>query len=84
MTQAHLDLQLEPSYSDLTTQPLFNDSPVLFLETIDQVHDHPSEQVEQIDHTTLTKFHTPLDTTHDVPPPPKNGYEIMKDPVFLS
>ena len=84
MTQAHLDLQLEPSYSDLTTQPLFNDSPVLFLETIDQVHDHPSEQVEQIDHTTPTKVHTPPDTTHDVPPPPKNRYEIMKDPVFLS
>ena len=47
MTQAHRDLQREPSSSDLTTQPLFNDSPVLFLETIDQVNAHPSEQVEQ-------------------------------------
>ena len=43
MTQAHLDLKLEPSSSDLTTQPLFNDSPVLFLETIDQVNAHPTE-----------------------------------------
>ena len=55
MPQAHLDLQLEPSSSDLTTQPLFNDSPVLFLETLDRVHAHPSEQVEQTEHTTPKK-----------------------------
>ena len=71
MTQAHLDLQLEPSSSDLTTQPLFNDSPVLFLENIDQVNAHPSEEDEQIEHTTPTKIHTPPDTTHEVPPLPK-------------
>ena len=47
MTQAHLYLQnqLEPS-SDLTTKPLFNDCPVLFIETLDQLKAHPSEQVE--------------------------------------
>ena len=84
MTQAHLDLQQEPSSSDLTTQPLFNDSPVLFFENIDQVNCHPSEEIEQIEHTTPTKVHTPPDTTHEVPPPPKKRYEIMKDPVFLS
>ena len=84
MTQAHLDLQLEPSSSDLTTQPLFNDSPVLFLENIDQVNAHPSEEDEQIEHTTPTKIHTPPDTTHEVPPLPKKRYEILKDPVFLS
>ena len=83
MTQAHLDLQLEPSSSDLT-QPLFNDSLVLFLETIDQVHAHPSEEVEQTEHTTPTKVHTPPDTTHETPPPPRRRYEIMKDAVFLS
>ena len=83
MTQAYLDLQLEPSSSDLTTQPLFDDSLVLFLETLDQVYAHPSEQVEQTEHTTSSKGHTP-DTTHDVPPPPKKRYESMKDPVFLS
>ena len=45
MTQAQLDLQnqLEQTSSDLTTQPLFNDSPVLFLEPIDQVNAHPSK-----------------------------------------
>ena len=84
MTQAHLDLQLEPSSSDLTTQPLFNDSHVLFLETIDQVNAHPSQEIEQIEHTTPTKVHIPPDTTHGVPPAPKKRFEIMKDPVFLS
>ena len=84
MTQAHLDLQLEPSSSDLTTKPLFIDSPVLFLETIDQVNAQPSEEIEQIEHTTPTKDHTPPDTTHEVPPPPKKRYETMKDPVILS
>ena len=85
MTQAQLDLQnqLELSSSDLTTQPLFIDSPVLFLETLDQVNAHPSEQVEQTEHTTLLKVHTPPDTTHEVPPAPKKRYEKMKDPVFL-
>ena len=71
MTQAHLDLQLEPSSSDPTTQPQFNDSPVFFLETVDQVHAHLSEQVEQTEHTTPTKVHTPPDTTLEVTPPPK-------------
>ena len=82
--QAHLDLQLEPSSSDLTTQPLFNNFHVLFLKKIDQVKAHPPEEVEQIKHTTPTKVHTPPDTTHEVPPPPKKRYETMKDPVFLS
>ena len=54
MTQAHLDLQLEPSSSDLTTQPLFYDSPVLFLVNIDLVNAHPSEEIEQFEHTKPT------------------------------
>ena len=76
MAEAHLDLQLEPSSSDLTTETLFIDSPVLFVETIDQVNAHPSEEIEGIEHTTPTKVHTPPDTTHEVPPPPKKRYEI--------
>ena len=38
MTQAQVDLQtqLEQTSSDLTTHPLFNDSPVLSLENMDQ------------------------------------------------
>ena len=58
--------------------------PVLFLENMDKVSAHPSEEVEQIEHTTPTKVHTPPDSTHKVPPPPKKRYEIMKDPVFVS
>ena len=84
MTQAHLDLELEPSSSDFTTQHLFNDSPVPFLETIDQVNAHPSEEIEQREHPKPTKAYTPPDTTHEVQPPPKKRYEIMKDTVFLS
>ena len=84
MSQALLDLQQEPSSSDLTTQPLFNDSPVLFLETLDQVNAQPSEQVEQTQYTTPTKVNTHPATTHEVPPLPKKRYEIMKDFVFLS
>ena len=84
MTQAHLDLHLESSFSGLTTQPPFKDSPVILLERLDQVHAHPSKEVEQTEHTTPTKVNTPPDTTHEVPPPPEKRYEIMKDPVFLS
>ena len=50
MTQAHFDrhTQFEQNTSDLATQPpLFNDSSVLFFESIDEVHAHASEQVEQ-------------------------------------
>ena len=72
-THAHLDLQLEPSSSDLTTQPLLNNSPVFFSETLDQVNAHPSEPVEQTEHTTTKKVHTPPDTTLEVPPLPKKN-----------
>ena len=82
MTQAHLDLQLEPSSSDLTSQPLFNDSPVLFLEPIDQLNAQPSEEVEQIKHTTPSKIHTPPDNTHEVPPPPEKRYEKKEGSCF--
>ena len=83
MTQSHLDLQLEPTSYDLTTQPPFNDSPVLFLETLYQVNAPPSEQVEQTEHTTPTKVNTSPDTTQEVPPPSDKRCEIMKHPVFL-
>ena len=61
-----------------------NDSPVLFLEILDQVNAHSSEQIEQTEHSTSSKIDTPPDTTHEVPSPPKKRYEIMKYPVFLS
>ena len=92
MTQAQLDLQtfeletqLEQASSDLTTQLRFNDSPILFLVSIDQVHAHASEQVEQSEHTTISsKDQTPPDNPHETSSPPKKKYEIMRDPIFLS
>ena len=92
MTQAQLDLQttdlqtqLEQTPSCLTTQHLFNDFPILFLESLDQVHAHDSEQAELTEHTTTSsKDRTPPDNSHETPPlPPKNKHEIMKDPIFL-
>ena len=73
MTQARFDLQnqLEQTFSDLTTQPVFNDSLGLFLEPIDQINDPHSEEIEQTEHTTSSKVHTPPDNTHEIPPPPK-------------
>ena len=90
MTQAQVDLQnqLEQATADLTTRPLLNDSPVLYIDTSEQIPTTSLEQMEQekIEPDT-TKVSTPLndiDHTHATPPPPKKPYEIMKDPVFLS
>ena len=91
MTQAQFDLQkqLEQATADLTTPPLLNDSPVLYIDTSEQT---PSNSFEQMEHTKIehdtSKIHIPpddTDRTHATPPPPpKKRYEIMKDPVFLS
>ena len=58
MTKAKLDLQkqLQQTSSDLTTQPLFNDSLVLFLEPIDQVNAQPSEEKNKLNKPLLQKF----------------------------
>ena len=49
MTKAQLDLQtqLEQNTSDLTTQPVFNGSPILFIESIDEVNANTLDQVDQ-------------------------------------
>ena len=86
-TQAQIDLQtqLEQTSSVLTTQPLFNDCPVLFFELLYQITTNPSDYFEQAEHTiSSSKIHTPPDNTHEKPPPPKKRYETMKAPVFLS
>ena len=96
MTQAQIDLQNqidvqnqhEQATADLTTRPLLNDSPVLYIDTSEPTPTNPSEQTEQdkIEHDT-SNFSTPpndTDHTHATPPPPKKRYEIVKDPVFLS
>ena len=68
MTQAQIDLQtqLEQSSSDLTTHPLFNDSSVLFLETMDQTptNTNPTNTTDQAEHEHNTpKVPTPPDNT---------------------
>ena len=96
MTQAQLDLQKQAQIvlqkqleqatpTDLTTRPLLNDSPVLYIETSEQIF------LEQMEHTKVehetpkpTTSHDDTDHTQTTPPPPKKRYEIMKDPVFLS
>ena len=90
MTQAQVDLQnqLEQATADLTTRPLLNDSPVLYIDTSEPIPSTSLEQMEQekIEHDT-SKVSTPLndiDHTHATPPPPNKRYEIMKDPIFLS
>ena len=90
MTQAQIDLQsqLEQAKADLTSRPLLNDSPVLYIDTSEPTPTSSLEQTERtkIEHDT-SKVLSPLDDTdrtHATPPPPKKRYEIMKDPVFPS
>ena len=94
MTQAELDLQkqeqidlqkqLEQATADLTTRPLLNDSPILYIETSDQTPPTFLEQMEhtKVEHENLKTDFPPDDTdqTQATPPPPKKRYEIMKDP----
>ena len=98
MTQAQIDLQkqaqvdlqnqLEQATADLTTRPLLNDFPVLYIVTSEQT---PPIFLEQMEHTKVEHENPKTATPHDdadhtqaTPPPPKKRYEIMKDPVFLS
>ena len=90
MKQAQVDLQnqLEQATADLTTRPLLNDSPVLYIDTSEPIPTTSLEQMEQEKNEhDISKVSTPLndiDHTHATPPPPVKLYEIMKDPVFLS
>ena len=83
MTQSQIDLknqidlqnQLEQATADLTTRPLLNDSPVLYIDTSEPTPTNSLEQMEQdkIEHNT-SKVPLPLndtDHTHATPPPPK-------------
>ena len=104
MTQAQLDLQTQAKIdlqkqleqatpTDLTTRPLLNDSPVLYIETSEQT---PPTFLEQLEHTKVGHKNPKPTTSHDdtdhtqtttppppPPPPPKKRYEIMKDSFFL-
>ena len=78
MTQAQLDFQsqLEQSTNELITKPLFNDTPALFLESVEESTTYLPEQVER--HKTSPQDPTPsetfpLDQSHESPPPPKRN-----------
>ena len=91
MTEAQVDLQdqLEQATADLTTRPLLNDSPVLYIDTSEPILTTSLEQMEheKIEQDT-SKISTPLnDTDHThatTTSSEKKRIEIMKDPVFLS
>ena len=82
--------QLEQTTTDVNTQPLFNGSPYLVLEAMDQ--DQPAPNSERIEHNTVYPKERTSEITNDItretppppPSPPKKKYEIMKDPAFLS
>ena len=78
--------QLEQATADLTTRPLLNDSPFLYIDTSEPT---PSNSLEQMEHKknehNTPKIPTPsddTDCTQATPPPPKKRYEIMKDPIY--
>ena len=77
MTKAQVDLQnqLEQARADLTTRPLPNDSPALYIDTSEPI---PTTSLEQMEHKKIeqdtSKVSTPLndiDHTHATTPPPK-------------
>ena len=93
ITQEQIDLQnqLELHTTDLITKPLFNDSPVFFLDTKDlppissndQREHQPVSSKNKLEHQPKSsKNKTPSDHNSSETPPQKN--EIMKDPAFLS
>ena len=98
MTQAQLDIQnlqnqleQQTSKNDLTIEPLFHDSPVLFLEIINQdpsvvtselnSPEQNSSNTEQIEHQTPPEKHR---TSQGTPPPPKKRLQILEDTAILS
>ena len=82
MTQAQIDLQkqLEQATADLTTRPLLNDYPVLYINTSEPTPSNSLEQMEhaKIEHDTSKIPIPPDDTdhTHATPPPPKNEMKL--------
>ena len=56
MTQAQVDLQnqVEQATSDLTTIPLLNDSPVLYIDTSEPI---PTTSLEQMEQKKLNMIH---------------------------
>ena len=62
MTQAQVDLQnqLEQATADLTTRPLLNDSPVLYIDTSEPIPTTSLEQMEQekSEHDTSKVFYS--------------------------
>ena len=86
ITQEPIDLenQLEMHTMDLITQPVSNDSSVLFLDTKDLPTISSNDQMEQQPISSKNKTSSDHDNSPETPPPTKKKYEIMKDATFLS
>ena len=85
MTQAQLDLQtqLEQTPSDLTTQPLFNGAPVLFLNLLTKSTRMPQNKLNELNITPLQTIIL-LQIIHMKHHHRKRSMRFMKDPIFLS
>ena len=107
MTQAHFDMQLlqkqleqQTKNTNLTTQSSFNESPVLFLEAMEQdssiVTSDQTSSEQNNSHMDQKARQTPpekqqtspeinkYEQSHRTPPSSKKRYEMMKDHAFLS
>ena len=82
--QSDLQTQLELHTTDLTTKPLSNDSPVLFLDNKESTDTSPLDQMEHQHIPSKNKTPSDHDQSPETPPPSKKKYEIMKDHAFLS
>ena len=81
MTQAQIDLQTQleqTTPTDLITRPLSNDSPVLYIETLEQTPPTFLEQMEQtkIEHENSKPTPSQDDTDHTQPTPPPSKKTI--------
>ena len=100
MQTLHSKLEQHTNNTDLTPQPLFTDSPVLFLKATEQESSivnsdrNSSKQnnsnIEQNNHQTSPEKQqifpaiNTYEKSHGNPPNAKTRYEIMKHSAFLS
>ena len=98
MTQAHNDLQSEPhsqnisNISDITSTPLGQAFPILYLDPLEPSDPTLTEHLETTN--TITQFPNISDDTspktseteksHSKPPPSSKKYDISKDPELFT
>ena len=91
MNQAHIDLQSQldsqniSNISDLSTTPLCNTSPILFLRPIEPTNNQPEQMdTNHITSKTSDSDERPPEQSKPTPPPSKKKHDVMKDPIFLT